>query len=145
MDQLSTFVTNNWILVGALIVVLFLLINSFIGGRLRGYASTSPAEAVKMINRENAVVLDVREESEYHEGHIINAVHVPLSQLNDKIKELEKYRNRPIITACRSGHRSGQACAMLKKAGFDNIYNLGGGILGWKNANLPLVNKKQGK
>lgn len=145
MDQLSTFVTNNWILVGALIVVLFLLINSFIGGRLRGFTSTSPAEAVKMINREDAVVLDVREESEYQEGHIINAVHVPLSQLNDKIKELEKYKNRPIIAACRSGHRSGQACATLKKAGFDNVYNLGGGILGWKNANLPLVNKKQGK
>lgn len=145
MEQLTTFIGNNWILVGALIVILFLLINSFIGGRLRGFASTSPAEAVRMINRDDALVLDVREESEYQEGHIINAVHVPLSQLNDKLKELEKYKERPIIAACRSGHRSGQASSTLKKAGFDNVYNLSGGILAWKNANLPLVNIKQGK
>ncbi|MDY6981422.1 MAG: rhodanese-like domain-containing protein [Pseudomonadota bacterium] len=145
MDQLTTFVTNNWILVGALIVILFLLINSYIGGRLRGYASTSPSEAVKMINREDALVLDVREDTEYQEGHIINAKHLPLSQLSDQMNQLEKHKERPIIVACRSGQRSGQACATLKKAGFDNVYNLGGGIMAWKNANLPLVHQKQGK
>ncbi|MDZ7803426.1 rhodanese-like domain-containing protein [Thiohalophilus sp.] len=145
MDQLTTFVTNNWILVGALIVILFLLVYSYIGGSLRGYASTSPSEAVKMINREDALVLDVREDTEYQEGHIINAMHLPLSQLNDQMKKLEKHKEQPIIVACRSGQRSGQACATLKKAGFDNVYNLGGGILAWKNANLPLVNQKQSK
>lgn len=145
MDQLATFVSNNWILVGALVVILFLLVNSFMGA-VRGLASTSPAEAVKMINQDDAVVLDVREESEYQEGHIINAEHVPLSQLQDKTTALQKkYKGRPIIATCRSGHRSGQACKTLKNAGFDNVYNLNGGILGWKSANLPLVNKKQDK
>ena len=142
MDQLATFVSNNWILVGALLVILFLLINSYVGGVVRGVNSVSPAEAVKMINHDNALVLDVREDSEYQDGHIINAMHVPLSQLNDKQAELDKHKNRPIIAACRSGHRSGQACTTLKKAGFENVYNLSGGIMGWKNANLPLVNKK---
>ncbi|MFO8025061.1 rhodanese-like domain-containing protein [Thiohalophilus sp.] len=145
MDQLTTFVTNNWILVGALLVILILLTYSYIGGSLRGYASTSPGEAVKMINRDDALVLDVREDTEYQEGHIINAMHLPLSQLDDKMKKLEKHKEQPIIVACRSGQRSGQACATLKKAGFDNVYNLGGGILAWKNANLPLVNQKQSK
>ena len=69
-------------------------------------------------------------------------MHVPLSQLNDKQEQLAKYKDRPIIAACRSGHRSGQACATLKKAGFENIYNLSGGVMGWKNANLPLISKK---
>lgn len=143
MDQLATFIGNNWILFGALIVILFLLINSYVGGMMRGYAAVSPGEAVKMINRDDAVVLDVREDSEYQDGHIINAVHIPLSQLGDKTAELEKkYKDRPVIAACRSGHRSGQACSMLKKAGFENIYNLSGGVMGWKNANLPLINKK---
>lgn len=145
MDQLATFISNNWILVGALLVILFLLINSYVGSALRGIASVSPGEAVKMINREDAVVLDVREESELQDGHIINAVHIPLSQISDKQGQLEKHKNRPIVVACRSGHRSGQACSTLKKAGFENVYNLSGGILAWKNANLPLVNKKQSK
>lgn len=145
MDQLATFISNNWILVGALVVILFLLANSFMGA-VRGVASTSPSEAVKLINQNDAVVLDVREESEYQEGHIINAEHVPLSQLQDKTTELQKkYKDRPIIATCRSGHRSGQACKTLKNAGFDNVYNLNGGIMGWKSANLPLVNKAQSK
>lgn len=145
MDQLATFISNNWILVGALVVILALLAHSYFGGLLQNFASTSPGEAVKMINRDDAVVLDVREESEYQDGHIINAVHIPLSQLNDKTRELQKYKDKPIIAVCRSGHRSGQACSTLQKAGFDNVYNLSGGILAWKSANLPLVNKKQSK
>lgn len=144
MDQLATFITNNWILVGALVVILALLINSYLGGMLKGYPAVSPGEAVKMINREDAVVLDVREENEYQEGHIINAVHVPLSQLDDKLGELEKkYKNKPVIAACRSGHRSGQACSKLKKAGIENTHNLSGGVMAWKSANLPLVNKQK--
>ena len=142
MDQLATFIANNWILVGALLVIVFLLINTYVGGMLRGFKSVSPAEAVSMMNRDDALILDVREESEYQDGHIINAMHVPLSQLNDKQEQLAKYKDRPIIAACRSGHRSGQACATLKKAGFENIYNLSGGVMGWKNANLPLISKK---
>ncbi|MGD8712524.1 MAG: rhodanese-like domain-containing protein [Thiohalophilus sp.] len=142
MDQLAPFIAKNWILVGALLVIVFLLINSFFGGMLKGFKSVSPSEAVLMINRDDAVVLDVREESEYQDGHIINAMHVPLSQLNDKQEQLAKYKERPIIAACRSGQRSGQACATLKKAGFENIYNLSGGVMSWKNANLPLVSKK---
>ena len=145
MDQLATFISNNWFLVGALIVVLALLGHSYFGSLLQNFATTSPTEAVKMINRDDAVVLDVREDSEYQDGHIINAVHVPLSRLNDNISELEKHKDKPIIAACRSGHRSGQACSTLKKAGFENVYNLSGGVMAWKSANLPLVNKKQTK
>lgn len=139
MEQLVTFIGTNWILVTALIVILLLLGNSFLGGRFRGYKSTSPSEAVKMINHDDAVMLDVREDSEYQKGHIINCVHVPMSYLSDRLKELDKFKDKPVIVGCRSGHRSAQACAMLKKQGFENVYNLSGGVMAWQNANLPLV------
>jgi rhodanese-related sulfurtransferase len=141
VDQLAPFIAKNWILVGALLVIVFLLINSFFGGMLKGFKSVSPSEAVLMINRDDAVVLDVREESEYQDGHIINAMHVPLSQLNDKQEQLAKYKDRPIIAACRSGQRSGQACATLKKAGFENVSNVRGGIMSWQNQNMPVTTR----
>jgi rhodanese-related sulfurtransferase len=87
-------------------------------------------------------VLDVREESEYAQGHILNAVHIPLKMLSDKIGRLEKYRNRPIVASCLSGNRSGQACRVLKKNGFEKIHNLKGGISAWQNASLPLIKGK---
>lgn len=139
MDQLVTFVANHWLLVTALIIILFLLVNSYIGASLRGYQTTNPSEAVKLINHDNAVVIDVREDLEYQKGHIINSVHVPMSYFKDRLKELEKYKAKPVIVGCRSGQRSAQACAMLKKEGFENVYNLSGGVMAWQNANLPLV------
>ena len=89
----------------------------------------------------NAVVLDVREDNEYLKGHIINSVHIPLSYLSNRIGELDKHKDKPIIVSCRSGQRSGQACAMLKKQGFENVYNLSGGMMAWQNDNLPVTKK----
>jgi len=101
-----------------------------------------PPQATLLINHENAIVLDVREDKEYAQGHILNSVHIPLSMLSDKIGRLEKYRNRPIIASCMSGNRSGRACSMLKKNGFEKVHNLKGGIIAWQNANLPLTKAK---
>lgn len=139
MDQLFTFSSNHPFLVGAIIVVSFMLMNSFFAERLRGYTSVSPTESTLMINREDALMLDVREMNEYTGGHIVNAVHIPLSNLNSRITELDKYKNKKVIVSCRSGSRSGNACASLKKAGFADVFNLRGGVMAWQNANLPLV------
>lgn len=141
MDQLITFTSNNTILVVAIIIVSLMLIHSLVGEKLRGYSSISPAESTQMINRDNALILDVRENNEYSEGHIINSVHIPLSNLKTRIGDLEKYKSQKIIVACRSGHRSSQACANLKKEGFAEVFNLSGGVMAWENANLPLVKK----
>ena len=144
MQQLVEFAGNHPYLFLALFVVTGLLIWNLIGERLSGIESLLPHEATQLINREDAVVLDVREESEYKQGHILNSVHIPLSTLSDKINRLEKYRNRPIIASCMTGNRSGNVCSRLKKSGFEKVYNLKGGIYGWQNANLPLT-KNSGK
>lgn len=141
MDQLITFASHNTILVVAIVLVSLMLIHSLVGEKLRGYSSVSPAESTQMINRDNALMLDVRESNEHSEGHIINSLHIPLSGLKTRMKDLEKYKTGKVIVACRSGHRSSQACATLKKEGFEQVFNLSGGIMAWESANLPLVKK----
>ncbi|MDH5370004.1 MAG: rhodanese-like domain-containing protein [Gammaproteobacteria bacterium] len=141
MDQLITFTSNNTILVVAIIIVSLMLIHSLVGEKLRGYTSISPAESTRMINHDDALILDVRENNEYSDGHIINSLHIPLSTLKTRMSELEKHKTKNIIVACRSGHRSSQACANLKKGGFEHVFNLSGGIMAWGNASLPLVKK----
>jgi len=141
VDLFISFVTHNWMLIIALVVILGMLIFNLFGGRLRGYQAIGPAESVNLINHEGAVVIDVRENNEYHNGHILNSIHIPQANLANRITELEKYKSKPIIVGCRSGHRSGHACALLKKQGFETVYNLSGGVMAWQNANLPLTRK----
>lgn len=141
MDKYMQFFENHFLLSSAWLVVAGAIVYSFIGVRLRGFNSINPAMATQLINRENAVILDVREDNEYRDGHIVNSVHIPVSYLSDRVKELEKYKDKPIIVGCRSGQRSSQACSVLKKQGFDAVYNLSGGIMAWKSDNLPLTKK----
>ncbi len=141
MQQFLEFISNHYILAGGWAAVLIILIYSFIGARLRGYANANPATATQLINRENAVVVDVREDNEYLKGHIINSLHIPLSYFSDRLKELEKHKSDPIIVGCKTGQRSGQACAILKKAGFEKVYNLSGGVSAWQADSLPLTKK----
>ena len=141
MDQLITFASHNTILVVAIILVSLMLIHSLVGEKLRGYSSISPAESTQMINRDDALILDVRESNEYSEGHIINSLHIPLSALKTRMSDLEKHKAKKVIIACRSGHRSSQACATLRKAGFEQVFNLSGGVMAWESASLPLIKK----
>ena len=141
MDQFITFASHNTILVVAIILVSLMLIHSLVGEKLRGYSSVSPSESTQMINRDDALILDVRESNEYSQGHIINSLHIPLSGLKTRMKDLEKHKAKKVIVACRSGHRSSQACANLKKEGFEQVFNLRGGVMAWESANLPLIKK----
>ncbi len=138
MAQYIEFASNHLYLFLALAALLVMLVMSFLGDRLRGFESRTPIEAVQLINREDALVLDVREDNEYKSGHVVNSLHIPLGSLAARMKELEKYKARPIVVGCRSGNRSGQACSTLKKQGFDKVYNLRGGIMAWQSDNLPV-------
>jgi len=141
MDQLITFTSNNTILVIAIILVSLMLIHSLVGEKLRGYSSISPSQCTQMINHENALILDVRENNEYSGGHIINSLHIPLSSLKTRLADIEKHKTQKVIIACRSGNRSSQACATLRKEGFEQVFNLSGGVMAWENASLPLIKK----
>lgn len=96
----------------------------------------SPKESAALFNDKKAVIIDVRENGEWQEQHIQGALHIPLAQLNDRLAELAPYKNTPIITQCQRGGRSKQAQAVLKAAGFNDVYNLEGGLVAWDDAGL---------
>ena len=125
-------------------LILLLAVSSFmlfgggnLFGRIAGVKQIGPQEAVLLFNHEDALVLDVREQSEWADGHIAKAKHIPLGQLKNRIGDLEKYKGKPIVAVCRSGNRSAHACGLLKKSGFENLHNLAGGMVAWDQAGLP--------
>ena len=134
------FLQDNWMLVALAVVSGAMLVWSFVGARLSGVEQADTLKATRLYN-DDALVLDVREDKEYAEGHIPKAKHIPLGQLADRLNELDKFRNKPVLVTCRSGQRSARACGMLKKAGFETVYNQAGGIIAWERANLPVTQK----
>lgn len=104
-------------------------------------ANLTPAEATLLMNREDALVLDVRETGEWSSGHITGARHISLGQLDKRLSELDKFKEKPIIVVCATGNRSSSACGQLKKHGFGKVFSLGGGVSSWRDANLPLTTK----
>jgi len=94
-----------------------------------------------MINRQDALVLDVRPAADFHKGHIINSLNIPMNGFSNQLATLEKHKQRPIIIGCRSGAQSASACQILRKQGYEQVYNLRGGILAWQSANLPITRK----
>lgn len=104
-----------------------------------GSTDVTPGEAVLLINREHAGVLDVRSPSEFAGGHITDAINIPLAELESRLGELAKFKGKPLVVNCQGGVRSAKACAMLKAAGFNRLYNLAGGINAWAAAKLPVV------
>jgi len=139
--RIFEFIGNHPYLILAFVGTLGALFASEIVRRVNGMKSVGPAQATSLSNRENAVFLDTREDREYNDGHIPEAVHIPLKQLPERAAELGRYKKYPIVAYCRSGNRSSSTGRILKKHGFENVYNLAGGIMAWQSANLPVSKK----
>lgn len=139
MADYSTFIIENWGLFLALIVILLMLISNIVKPKVLGFKELRPVEAVKLMNHENAAVLDVRNEKDFNEGHIINALNIPVTSLADRISNIEKYKKQPVLVYCRTGQQSARACTILRQYSFESVYKLAGGILSWKGENLPLA------
>ncbi|OGS90424.1 MAG: hypothetical protein A2Z95_03245 [Gallionellales bacterium GWA2_60_18] len=139
------FITSNILPITLALFSGIMLLWSFFGNRIRGIREVDCPAALQLVNHRNALVLDVREDKEYQEGHVLNAKLLPLGKLGERIGELEKYKEQPIVVVCRSGNRSAAACAMLGKQGFTQAHNLAGGMLAWQKANLPVERMAKGK
>lgn len=136
------FIKSNILLIGLAIGSGLMLL---LPGFKKGAGGVSPAEAVTLINRSNALVLDVRDDAEFASGHIADATHIPVSELANRLSELKKYQNKPILVNCQRGMRSAKACDILRKAEFTQITNLHGGLDAWIEAKLPVVTKAVSK
>jgi len=135
-DQLFEFIVNHPLLTGtfAVLLVLFALNESRRGGR-----GVSAQELVHLVNREGALVLDVRDAKEYGGGHIVGAVNIPYGVLATRIGEIEKYKDKPVAIVCKMGQHAGAVGTTLRKAGFAHVTRLSGGMMEWRNQNLPVV------
>lgn len=132
------FIINNMLSISVALLSGTMLLWSIFGNRIRGIKEVDCVAALQLINHKNALVLDVREDSEYKLGHALNAKSIPLGKLKERIGELEKYKEQPVLVMCRNGSRSSSACVMLGKQDFAQVYNLAGGVMAWQKANLPL-------
>jgi rhodanese-related sulfurtransferase len=136
------FIQHNILLVAVAVTSGVMLLATFIRRPGSGKGVT-PAQATLLINREDALTIDVREAAEYTAGHLPDSRNIPAAKLAERIGELDKFKERSLILVCQSGSRSAGACVQLGKAGFTKVHNLEGGLAAWVAAGLPV--KKGGK
>jgi rhodanese-related sulfurtransferase len=131
------FFLDNWYLFLAAAVSGGLLVWPMLGKGAGGAAKVSANDAVQLINREKAVLIDVSEPAEYAAGHAVGSKSVPLGQL-EASTALPKNKALPLVVVCPTGTRAGRAVGTLKKLGFENARALAGGLEAWRAANLPV-------
>ena len=132
------FIQQNIYLVAIAIFSGAMLLSTTFRSSGGGANALSPTQATLLINREDAQVIDVREPAEYAAGHLSESRNIPLSALVDRVGEIEKLKDIPLILICQSGVRSAGACSRLAKLGFAKVHNLDGGIESWVQAGLPI-------
>jgi rhodanese-related sulfurtransferase len=136
------FLIDNIFMVGIFAVSGVMLLWPLVSGGFGSGREIGTIDATNLINRENALVLDVREDAEYALMHIPNSRHIPLSTLETRLNELTKFKERPVILSCQSGNRSNKALQILEKNQFSKLFVLRGGIGAWEEASLPLDRSK---
>lgn len=130
------FIVDNWVLIAlALVSGSLLLLPTLRRGAASGAVGT--AEAVRLINRERGVLVDVGEAAEYAAGHAAGARNVPLAKL-EGAKELPSNKTLPVLVMCPTGTRANRAAALLRKAGHEKAVAVAGGTAAWREANLPI-------
>ncbi len=137
MQQILEFAGNHPLLVAALgATIVFIFVNEM---RVRsGIKAITAHDAVRKINDSSAVIIDVRESSEFKSGHIVNARNIPVARLAADVETQIRDKSKPIIVYCRTGNRSNEAGKKLIASGYQDVSQLKSGILGWQEANLPV-------
>jgi len=132
------FLAQEWILVLALLVLAAML--AWHEARKAG-PSVTPQQAINLINSEQGVFVDLRDNADFRQGHIIDTLHIPSSKLEERMAELVKYKEKPVVLVCKLGQQSGAASKQLKAAGFSRVYKMTGGMMEWSNLQLPVTSK----
>jgi rhodanese-related sulfurtransferase len=139
MDLFLEFASQQWILMAALLATIGMLIAH--EGRKSGPA-LSPQQAINLINREEGVFVDLRDAAAYKQGHIVDALHIPMSKLAERSSsELASYKDKPVVLVCNIGQQAATAGKQLRAAGFNQVYKMAGGMMEWSNLQLPTVSK----
>jgi rhodanese-related sulfurtransferase len=140
--HLLAFAQSQPLASAALVALTVAILYTEIARRLTGYARLSPAELTALVNREDALVLDVSAATDFDKGHIAGAKNLPAGQFDPEHKLLGKAKERPVAAVCRTGQASADVAAKLVKAGWTRVHWLEGGLPAWQQAELPLVKGK---
>src|SRR3990167_9852114 len=138
MSQVIEFTYHHWILWLTLVVVIVLLIIEESRSRIKGVRKISPQESIHLINKENALIIYTRNKEAFREGHIANAKNMSQEETDDYAAALNSYKSSPLLVVCYAGVSSLKVAQQLKKAGFEKVFSLSGGMNGWKAAGLPV-------
>ena len=138
MDHLLPFIQNHPLLISGIVLLAIAGVVIELRHRLSAAVAVAPSDAVRLMNS-GALVIDVRAADAYAAGHIIDARHIPQTELAAQADALKKYREKPVVLCCDSGMTSGASAGVLKALGFTQVVNLRGGLAAWKTENLPLV------
>lgn len=138
MDRFIEFVGNHIELSGLFVALLFAL---WWTERAKSGRSLSPLETTQMLNKDEAVIVDVRDKKDFNEGRITGSIHIPFGSLKDRANELSQHKDKSIIIVDKMGQHSGTAGKLLKAEGYEHVCRLAGGISEWKGSNMPLVRK----
>lgn len=142
MEQLFEFINNHLYLWVGLVVILVMIIKAEIDSRSNPAIHLSPMNAIRLINdNDDALIIDVRESSDFGKGHIRGATNLPLTSFKDKLDKISPDKNAVILAYCTSGASSSKACRLLGKSGFTNVHNIAGGLNAWVEAKLPVTAK----
>ena len=139
MELFFQFVSHQWYLFGLLSMLLAGLL--YHESRKAG-PQISPQQLARLVNQEDALVLDVRPAKEFRAGHIVDAVNVPHDQLAKGLEGMDKYQGRPVVVVCTMGQHTSGAAKQLRGRGFESVYRLQGGIMEWTASQMPLVKGK---
>lgn len=137
MHDYFAFAAHNWPLVTALAIVVVLIVADELQRRVRGNSELDPSMAVSLINR-GALVVDCRKSEDHAAGHITGSRHIPLDELAQRSPELKRKKNKPILAVTANPRDSTQAINTLRKAGFETVFVIKGGIAAWVKQHLPL-------
>lgn len=138
MELFFEFLEQQWILVAALLAVIVMLV---LHEARKSGPSLSPQQAITLLNADEGVFLDLRDGGEFKKGHIVGAVNIPASKLPERMVELEKFKDKPIVLICKMGQQSSVAGKQLKAADYSQVYKMTGGMMEWSNLQLPTISK----
>lgn len=138
MVQFLEFLGNHLILTSLWVIIVGAII---VYHQRTSGKSVGPAAAVMLINRRDAVVVDVRDKKEFESGHIVDSINIPMLKLKQRLTELNKHKNKPIVVVCKLGQQSADAVKTLQEAGHAEVFKLAGGVTEWKAQSMPLVQK----
>lgn len=141
MAQIIEFIGNHTLLFIAFFMTLGMLVYTEYMRLSTANSALSPYDATQKMNTGESIFIDVRDESEFKSGHLLNARSMPVSKFDERLHEIEKFKQKDIVVYCDSGMRASRAIGKLKKAGFSNLFTLAGGLVAWEKANLPTVTK----